>query len=269
MRFERMWCVAAGCAVGLGGCLATPADLGHDQDAEGTQSNTTSTVSGEAANTGGTAGAGDSSSGGSATADTTGGGSGNPGGGASCKNAATCGGDVVGSWTVTSSCLNVTGEVDLTTLGMACESVPVTGHLEVTGTWTANADGTYSDQTLTSGTEQIVVPSSCLSITGTPITCAQMAQALGYLGYVSTTCTTARDGTCTCEADIQQSGGMGVIADVPAVHGDHSVADDMLTLTGEREDTTYAFCATSTELSVLPLSTTRGTLTGAIEFDQQ
>lgn len=269
MRFERTWCVVAVCVLGVGGCVAAPADLGHDQATDGAPSNTNDTVSSEATSTGGTTGADVSTSGGNATtSNTSGGEAGSSGDGESCTNAPPCGGDIVGSWTVTSSCLNVTGAVELTMLGMACQSVPVTGHLEVTGTWTANPDGTYFDQTLTSGTEQIVVPSSCLSITGTPITCAQMAQALAYLGYVSTTCMTTGD-ECTCEADIQQSGSMGAITAARAIEGDYSVADDTLTVTDEYEDKTYAFCASSTELSVRPLSTSRGTLTGAIELERQ
>lgn len=269
MRFERTWRVVAVCVVAVGGCAA-PADLGHDLATDGTLSNTNGTLSAEATSTGGTTGTDVSASGGNATTSTTRGGeAGSSGDSESCTNAPPCGGDIVGSWTVTSSCLDVTGEIDLTTLGMACHSVPVTGHLEVTGTWTANPDGTYSDQTLTSGTEQIVVPSSCLSITGTPITCAQMAQALAYLGYVSTTCMTTTGGECTCEADIQQSGGMGMVTAARAIEGDYSVDDDTLTVTDEYEDRPYAFCATSTELSVRPLSTSRGSLAGAIEFEQQ
>jgi hypothetical protein len=66
-----------------------------------------------------------------------------------------CGGDLVGTWTVTPSCLSVSGELNLSLFGAGCPSVAATGFLEVTGTWTANSDGTYSDDTITSGDEHL------------------------------------------------------------------------------------------------------------------
>src|SRR3954471_222743 len=65
------------------------------------------------------------------------------GSGASCPNGTACGGNVIGSWTVSSSCLSVTGELNPALAGAGCPSAPVTGSLEVTGTFTVNADGTY------------------------------------------------------------------------------------------------------------------------------
>src|SRR5262245_40218129 len=41
-------------------------------------------------------------------------------GGGSCSNVAACGGSVVGTWTVMSSCLKVTGELDLALAGLNC-----------------------------------------------------------------------------------------------------------------------------------------------------
>src|SRR4051812_49023030 len=76
------------------------------------------------------------------------------GGGASCPNVTPCGGNVVGTWTVASSCLTVSGALDLGLVGAGCPSAPVTGTLAVTGTFTANADGTYSDNTITTGQER-------------------------------------------------------------------------------------------------------------------
>src|SRR5690242_10162639 len=82
-----------------------------------------------------------------------GGGSGNTGGAASCSNVSACGGPVVGSWTVASSCLKLSGNLPLRQIGTGpdCESTPITGSLQVTGKWTANGDGTYTDDTITTG----------------------------------------------------------------------------------------------------------------------
>ena len=52
-----------------------------------------------------------------------------------------CGGRVIGTWNVTSSCLTLSGDMDVTLASLGCKTVPVTGSLHVTGTWIANATG--------------------------------------------------------------------------------------------------------------------------------
>src|SRR5262252_1806599 len=101
---------------------------------------------------GGPAGTGGSAigSGGAGTS----GASGNSGGGQSCPNVTACGGNAVGTWTVASSCLTVAGTRDLSSIGLGCSS-PVTGSLQVTGTLTIKADGTFVDNTTTSGEEHL------------------------------------------------------------------------------------------------------------------
>jgi len=80
-------------------------------------------------------------SGGSGTGTGTGG---TGGAGPTCPDVASCGGSVVGTWTVSSSsCLALTGDLDGSYLSLGCPKVPVTGTLTTTGTFTANADGTY------------------------------------------------------------------------------------------------------------------------------
>src|SRR3954451_5746556 len=91
---------------------------------------------------GGSTGAGGSPG----SAGTTGGG-GSSSGGAPCPSVTACGGDVVGTWTVSSSCLTVSGALDLSLVGAGCPTAPVAGTLAVTVTFTANADGTYLDDT--------------------------------------------------------------------------------------------------------------------------
>ena len=121
-----------------------------------------------------------------------------------------CGGDITGTWTVTSSCLTVTGGLDLASFGAGCATAPVTGSLGVTGTWTANADGTYTDNTTTSGDEQFTLAPSCLVISSTPVTCKGAGGLLTSLGYSSVTCVDAAGGGCTCSATVQQNGGLGI-----------------------------------------------------------
>src|SRR6185369_11233588 len=81
------------------------------------------------------------------------GGSGGTGGvGASCTDVTPCGGSVVGTWMVSpSSCLVLAGDLDGSYLSLGCSRIPVTGTLTTSGTFTANADGTYTDDTTTTG----------------------------------------------------------------------------------------------------------------------
>jgi len=194
-----------------------------------------------------------------------------------CSNVTPCGGDVVGTWDVTSSCLTVRGDMDLSYLGLdRCESVSVTGSLDVTGTWTAGADGTYSDNTTTTGTETLELLGSCLRISGTCTTCSRIGAALTSVGYASVTCEEDPNSElssecglgCTCSATVDQAGGLGVAPMHPSASGTHTVAGGTLTITaGEQE---YAYCVSASTLTVTPLSTdTTGTLTGTIVLQRQ
>src|SRR5688572_12737593 len=155
MQHERSWRLVALCALGLGGCFTEPGDLGWDEDVDAGapgvgNAGRADGAAGAIESTGGTgAGAGSSGSSGTAPA---------------CPDNALCGGDLVGVWTVTSSCLQVSGGAEVGNIGVACVYVPVAGYLEVSGTWTAHADGTYSDQTITTGEMQLDVPNECLSV---------------------------------------------------------------------------------------------------------
>src|SRR4051794_38293168 len=54
-------------------------------------------------------------------------------GGVACISASPCGGDVLGTWQVSSSCLAVTDTLDLSAVGAPGCYAPVTGSLSVTG----------------------------------------------------------------------------------------------------------------------------------------
>ncbi len=91
-----------------------------------------------------------------------------------------CGGDVLGTWQVSSSCLVVSDTLDLSPVGAPGCSAPVTGSLSVIGTFTANADGTYSDNTVTTGEEHFTLSPSLLVISSTAVTCE------GHRGSIKT-----------------------------------------------------------------------------------
>lgn len=256
MQRDRTGLVAVICAVGLAGCFTEPGDLGWDHDFEAGAPGTGE--AGAGATTGGTGGSGGG----------TGGTSGAGGAGANCSNAPACGGDVVGAWTVESSCLQLSGDADVTSIGLGCSSIPVTGHLEVTGTWTAYANGTYSDETVTTGEAALAMEASCRSISGTVVRCNQMGDALEIMGYTSVTCTDVAGGGCACDAVIEQHGGMGVLSIIPATDGEYTLAGNVLTTVSDAP-AEYAYCASGTALSMHPLTSTAGTVTGTIELVKQ
>ena len=188
-------------------------------------------------------------------------------GGASCSNVTPCGGNMVGTWTVTSSCLKVTGALDLMSFGAGCPTAPATGSCQVTGTWTANADGTYSDNTTTSCEEQITLAPSCLVISSTPVTCEGAGNLLKSLGYASFQCTSAAGGGCDCRATVQQTGGLGMVSPAPSTMGNYTTAGNVVTVTGDSGDTKYSYCVSGDQMTVSPQSA-GPTLTGTIAFQK-
>ena len=193
----------------------------------------------------------------------TGGSSGVGGAGASCVNGPACGGDMVGTWTVASSCLKVTGDLDLALVGAGCPSAPVTGSLQVTGAFTANADGTYMDETITSGEEQFTLGPSCLVISSTPVTCDGAAGFIKTLGYSTLVCTSAAGGGCACSGTVHQAGGLGVLSVAPSTNNDYTTAGSTVTITSDAGNTKYTYCVSGNMLTVTPQST-HPIMTGAI-----
>jgi hypothetical protein len=137
--------------------------------------------------TGGTGGTGGNVGGGGNV-----GSGGNPdGSSASCMQVSPCGGDVVGTWRISQSCVIATG--DLTT----CAGATVELDLVIGGTVTYNADRTYSSMpTGGAGTYHEHFPPGCMPY---GMTCDQLEQTLGDGGATTTaTCSTDSTGACNC-----------------------------------------------------------------------
>jgi hypothetical protein len=235
---------------GLGGATATG----------GTKANGGSTGSGGVG--GGTAGmtatGGTKANGGSTGSSSSGG-----AGGASCSNVQPCGGDVVGTWTVTSSCLEVTGKLDMSVFGLGCAPAPVTGSLRVTGTWIAKSNGTYADNTTTTGSETFTLAASCLQISGTTITCDGVG-VLFQSEYQSVSCTPAAGGGCTCAATVNQTNWAGVVSFDASTSGTYKTAGNVVTLDDEAK---YSYCVSGSKMTWTPQSTSP-TTTGTIVFQK-
>jgi hypothetical protein len=180
--------------------------------------------------------------------------SGSGGAGGACSKGTPCGGDLAGTWTVMSSCLDVAGELDLSLVGAGCPSAPVTGSLRVSGTWTANSNGTYKDNTTTTGSEQFTLAPSCLVISSTPVDCDGAANLLAsVLGYTALTCTPIASGGCDCAATVGQPGGLGLLSAAPSTDGNYTVSGNLATLT-DSGDTQYAYCVSGNTLTMTPQS---------------
>jgi hypothetical protein len=226
------------------------------------------TATGGASGTGGTATGGASGTGGTAT-----GGTGGSGGQVSCTDVAACGGDVVGTWTVAACPLTVTGTADLTGLGLDpdCMSGPVTGSLQVSGTFTAVAGGTYMDNTSTTGETQFDLISECLELSGTRTTCDEIDGPLISLGFTALVCIdNAMTGGCSCTGTINQTGGLAFVSFDAATSGTYTTAGNTLVTTAFSNDTEYPYCVAANTLTMTLQSVARvGTVMGPIVLQKQ
>jgi len=210
---------------------------------------------------------GSSASAGSGSSATSGasGSAGNDSAMASCANVAACGGSVLGTWTASSSCLSVSGQLSLSNFfGANCKSAPVTGTLQVSGTWTGNADGTYTDGTTTTGTEQLTLGKECLFFSGTTLTCDQVAGVLQATGYSSVTCAAADGGGCSCSATVQQKGTPGIVSSNPLTNGNFTTAGNVITIDAE---TSVSYCTSADKMIWTP-QTQSPITTGTVLFQR-
>ncbi|MBN2714388.1 MAG: hypothetical protein JXX14_00960 [Deltaproteobacteria bacterium] len=205
-----------------------------------------------------------------------------------CADGIMRGGDVVGTWVVASSNIEVSGDWDLNGFGGGdCQLHPVTRTLEVSGTWGADTDGTFWDNTITTGELQVELPCACQVFDGSCIgSCERLASAILSAGYKSLTCKENSEDNgpdcscgngCDCIAVIYQTGGMGV-APAATVHasdapdsGTYITAGNTLIATwGSWNEQEYAYCATQNTLTIrLQRTSPQSALTGTIELQRQ
>ena len=182
---------------------------------------------------------------------------------ASCNDVTACGGSPVGTWTASSSCLQVSGPLNPQAMfGLSCTTAQATGSVQVTGTWTIHSDGSYTDGTTTTGTEQFTLPSNCLVLSGTTTTCSDIASVIQGGLYDTVTCNNATGGGCDCTATINQAGDPGLAFTGPSTTGTYTTANNVLT---NADSLKYSYCVSGNTLTVTPQST-NPTLTGTIAF---
>jgi hypothetical protein len=247
MKVQSAVCLTS-LVVGLISAACSPGGNGAPGSG-GTSSSGGTTGSGGTQGSGGTTGSGGiTGSGGSSGPD--------------CSDVAACGGQIVGTWSVKSSCLTVKGTLNLRAFGASCDSTPITGTLSVTGTFTAKSDTTYTDNTMTTGTVQFPLDKSCLSISSTAVNCEMAAGQLQSMGYSKLTCTTTASEGCMCNGEMKQPGTAGLISPDPSSSGNWEVSGNTATMDGINK---YSICASATKMTWTPQSSSP-MIAGTIEF---
>ena len=107
-----------------------------------------------------------------------------------------CGGNLVGTWTVTSSNLSI----DVSKMGLLdCPSLSGTGNsVTMTGIGTYRADGTYTQAGSLTGGSTINLPAPCIR---PGLTCADLTQAFIGEMFGAATCDVGGDG-CICKVTL-------------------------------------------------------------------
>jgi hypothetical protein len=215
---------------------------------------------------GSTAQGGSSATGGTSASGGTGGavangGTGGAGGVLNCTSVTPCGGSVVGNWTVKSSCLKYSGEMDVSLTSLGCLTVPVEGSLQTTGTFVANANGTYTDNTVTTGSVRFPLAPGCLSVSSVPVTCDRAADIFEPVGWMMSSCTET-NGQCSCALSVTQPAGMGSISSYTTPSGMYTTSASTLTV----DILKYDYCASGNTLTLTPQ---KSALTGTIVLEKE
>ena len=162
-----------------------------------------------------------------------------------------------------SSCLTISGDLDVQTLFfLSCPTGHVSGTLQVTGTFTANANGTFTDATTTTGTEMLTLPAACKVLSGAPVTCDRIGSVMAGSYYTDATCVdSASGGGCDCTGTVNQTGSLGHVVGDPQTDGNFTTGSNTLTIT--QDSMKYGYCVSGTMLTLTPQGSSP-TTTGSI-----
>lgn len=188
-----------------------------------------------------------------------------------CTDVAACGGEVVGVWFASGSCLPLSGMADISAFGLGCKAVAAKGKLEVTGNWTLSADGKISDNTTTTGDVEMELEKECLNISGTVTQCDRVPAQLESVGLQEVVCvnSTVTTGGCTCNGKINQMGSMAHVTFDTLKMGTYTTAANKLTTMGI-DSVEYDYCVQDGIMIVTPkVPTNIGVLNGTVVFQKQ
>jgi hypothetical protein len=147
-----------------------------------------------------------------------------------------CGGDVVGSWQITSVCTDWL--IDPATTG-GCATASSINNVQKSGTYTYGADGAFSWNTTTGGTTTVTLPAACISALSS---CAALeAEFTPDNGYQSGSCSGNVKTACTCTAKLTEEPSSG--------KGKYELDGDALTAILGSDTSSSSYCVKSNKLT--------------------
>ena len=160
----------------------------------------------------------------------------------SCPDMGNCGGDIVGTWKIVTSCFDgLSQAVSSGTSGSCNQETIDASQISISGTMSYKADGTFMQSLKLAGNLKVLIPASCLTVQGITITCAQLNQAASSQASSSgkansglggpLTCSNAGGGACSCSEPLQGSSSNNA--------GTYSAKDGVLTQTGSSSSNDY------------------------------
>ncbi len=188
------------------------------------------------------------------------GGSSSGAGSGSCGEPSGCGGDVTGSWKITSSCL----QLELSMDDMSCAGITrKVSDVTVTGTATYNSDKTYQASLTVSALFEMNLPAACLTQQNVTLTCAQLQQSLqgdaAANGFESVSCTGSSGCVCSLKLTPQTASSSGT----------YSTSGGTITQTetgGTPDDSSYCVQGSTLTLSA---GSADPSISGSIVFTKQ
>lgn len=184
------------------------------------------------------------------------------GAGVSCGDASPCGGDIVGNWKITSSCLNL----DASGVGASMRCAGATSEAKdfgFSGTVAYNADKTYETNITVTGSVVVTLPASCLTVQNVTLTCGQLQQSFEATAdkseYESISC--SGSSTCSCTLKLRPQ--------LQSESGTYSTSGNKVTQTeAGGAPTDSAYCVKGTTLVISPQDPD-STVTGSVVLAKQ
>jgi hypothetical protein len=185
------------------------------------------------------------------------------GGSGSCGKVAACGGDVVGSYTISAGCINNAALNMAIGSSSSCPGLTLSASgVSVTGSGSFNADMTYTTTETVKLSAVETIPTSCFSTSGITPTCAQLDQELqteiasGSSSISSGHCSGAS--TCTCTLTLP--------AQTMTETGTYTTSGTTITMTSSTgKVSTDSYCAQGNELHIMSVDMTMPM--GAVQAD--
>ena len=138
-------------------------------------------------------------------------------------------------------------------VSLGCKTVPVTGSLQVSGTWEAKANGEYVDNTVTTGSVSFPLESKCLSISFVPVECSKIGSIFDASGWKkSSVCSIDGGGKCNCLLTVDQKGGLGVVSAWASTTGTYTASASGLNMD---DNVDYSYCVKESTFSLTPKPT--------------